>query len=419
MKLKNYSTVLKNCTYLSLLNGLNIVLPLLVIPYLTNVIGASHYGVYAYILVLVQNINVITQFGFQFTATKKIAQNRDDKLFVEQYCSNVLFARFLIASFCVALLFAVSRWALDTDDRMFMFLTSLGIIYGDVFIPTWLFQGMERMKYITIVNATAKILFTILIFVVVLSPDDYIYIQLLNSCGYVLAAVLSMVLMRVQFHVKLRRPMMKGVLSEMREGLSLFFSMIGIDLYRNLNVVVLNFFVAEAAVGVYALAEKVIKASQSFITPISQALFPHVSVKMKTDGMRSSMALLLKSSMMLFVLTVVVAILIYFGGDLIISLLGQDFSEVKSLLVYMYPVLIFGCLNYLLGFVGLVNMGQQKFFFWAVFISGSLSLGVLTLFVSHYGVELAALCLTISEIVLFGLCLTRLCYLRKHTKANE
>ena len=416
MKLKNYSTVLKNFTYLSLLNGLNIVLPLLVIPYLTNVIGASHYGVYAYILVLVQNINVITQFGFQFTATKKIAQNRDDKEFVEQYSSNVLCARVMIATLCVAGLFAAARWTLDTEDRMFMFLTSLGIIYGDVFIPTWLFQGMERMKYITIVNASAKILFTVLIFVIVLSPYDYIYIQLLNSCGYVLAAVLSMVLMRVQFHLRLRRPVLKDVIHEMREGISLFFSMIGIDLYRNMNVVILNFFVSDAAVGVYALAEKVIKASQSFITPISQALFPHVSVKIKKEGIRNSLSLLAKSSMLLMVLTVGVALAIFFCGDMIISLIGKDFTEVKPLLTYMYPVLIFGCLNFLLGFVGLINMGQQKFFFFAVFTSGTLSLVMLTLLVRVWGVEVAAACLSVSEIVLFLACASRLLYLYRQSR---
>ena len=188
--------VFKNFTYLSILNGLNIVLPLLVIPYLTNVIGVAHYGVYAYILVLVQNINVVTQYGFQFSATKKISQNRDDHSFLEQYCSNILCARFLVATLCIALVLALSHWALDTSDRFFMFLTAIGMIYGDVFIPTWLFQGLERMKYMTIVNASSKILFTILIFVVVVRPEDYEYIMLLNSLGFLLAAILSMVLVR-------------------------------------------------------------------------------------------------------------------------------------------------------------------------------------------------------------------------------
>ena len=410
---KKYNTVLKNFTYLSILNGLNIVLPLLAIPYLTNVIGAAHYGVYAYILVLVQNINVVTQYGFQFSATKKISQNRDNHQFLEQYCSNILCARFLIATFCIVLVLSLSHWALDTSDRFFMFLTAIGMIYGDVFIPTWLFQGLEQMKYVTIVNASSKILFTILIFVVVLRPEDYEYILLLNSLGFILAASLSMTLVRKQFKLHLHKPCLREVFSELHESLSLCFSMIGIDLYRNMNVVILNFFVSDAAVGVYALAEKVIKASQSFITPISQALFPHVSLKVKREGVRKSMALLQRAGVILLILTVTVVLLIFLCGDFLVSLVGKDFSEIKPLLNWMYPVLIFGCMNFLLGFVGLVNLGQQKFFFYAVLISGTVSLGLLFWLARYWGIQVAAMTMSLSEILLFITCLSRLLYLNR------
>ena len=410
---KKYNTVLKNFTYLSILNGLNIVLPLLAIPYLTNVIGAAHYGVYAYILVLVQNINVVTQYGFQFSATKKISQNRDNHQFLEQYCSNILCARFLIATFCIVLVLSLSHWALDTSDRFFMFLTAIGMIYGDVFIPTWLFQGLEQMKYVTIVHASSKILFTILIFVVVLRPEDYEYILLLNSLGFILAASLSMTLVRKQFKLHLHKPCLREVFSELHESLSLCFSMIGIDLYRNMNVVILNFFVSDAAVGVYALAEKVIKASQSFITPISQALFPHVSLKVKREGVRKSMALLQRAGVILLILTVTVVLLIFLCGDFLVSLVGKDFSEIKPLLNWMYPVLIFGCMNFLLGFVGLVNLGQQKFFFYAVLISGTVSLGLLFWLARYWGIQVAAMTMSLSEILLFITCLSRLLYLNR------
>lgn len=408
--------VFKNFTYLSILNGLNIVLPLLVIPYLTNVIGVAHYGVYAYILVLVQNINVVTQYGFQFSATKKISQNRDDHSFLEQYCSNILCARFLVATLCIALVLALSHWALDTSDRFFMFLTAIGMIYGDVFIPTWLFQGLERMKYMTIVNASSKILFTILIFVVVVRPEDYEYIMLLNSLGFLLAAILSMVLVRKQFKIRLPKPRMKEVFSELRESLSLCFSMIGIDLYRNMNVVVLNFFVSDAAMGVYALAERVIKAAQSFITPVSQALFPHMSLKIKQEGVGKSMALLRRAAIFLFILTVVVALVIFFCGDFLVSLVGKDFSEIKPLMNWMYPVLIFGCMNFLLGFVGLVNLNQQKYFFFAVFISGTISLGLLFWLARYWGIQVAAMTMSLSEVLLFLACLSRLLYLNRKNK---
>lgn len=408
--------VFKNFTYLSILNGLNIVLPLLVIPYLTNVIGVAHYGVYAYILVLVQNINVVTQYGFQFSATKKISQNRDDHSFLEQYCSNILCARFLVATLCIALVLALSHWALDTSDRFFMFLTAIGMIYGDVFIPTWLFQGLERMKYMTIVNASSKILFTILIFVVVIRPEDYEYIMLLNSLGFLLAAILSMVLVRKQFKIRLPKPRMKEVFSELRESLSLCFSMIGIDLYRNMNVVVLNFFVSDAAMGVYALAERVIKAAQSFITPVSQALFPHMSLKIKQEGMGKSMELLKRATILLFILTMVVALVIFFCGDFLVSLVGKDFSEIKPLMNWMYPVLIFGCMNFLLGFVGLVNLNQQKYFFFAVFISGTISLGLLFWLARYWGIQVAAMTMSLSEVLLFLACLSRLLYLNRKNK---
>lgn len=408
--------VFKNFTYLSILNGLNIVLPLLVIPYLTNVIGVAHYGVYAYILVLVQNINVVTQYGFQFSATKKISQNRDDHSFLEQYCSNILCARFLVATLCIALVLALSHWALDTSDRFFMFLTAIGMIYGDVFIPTWLFQGLERMKYMTIVNASSKILFTILIFVVVIRPEDYEYIMLLNSLGFLLAAILSMVLVRKQFKIRLPKPRMKEVFSELRESLSLCFSMIGIDLYRNMNVVVLNFFVSDAAMGVYALAERVIKAAQSFITPVSQALFPHMSLKVKQEGVGKSMELLKRATFLLFVLTIVVALGIFFCGDFLVSLVGKDFSEIKPLMNWMYPVLIFGCMNFLLGFVGLVNLNQQKYFFFAVFISGTISLGLLFWLARYWGIQVAAMTMSLSEVLLFLACLSRLLYLNRENK---
>lgn len=413
MPFRKYTTVAKNFGYLSVLNALNIVLPLVSIPYLTNTIGASRYGIYIYVLVLVQSINVITQYGFQFSATKKISQNRTDKLFLERYTSTVLGARFLIATLSVTLVLALSPWLLDTSDRLLLFVTSLGMVYGDVFIPTWLFQGMERMKYVTIVNAVSKILFTLLIFVAITSPEHYCNILLLNSVGFLVAALLSMILVKVQFRLSLRLPNISDVRHELRDSFALFLSMIGIDLYRNVNVIVLKFFVNDAAVGVYSIAEKVIKATQSFITPVSQALFPHVSLKIKTDGIRSSMHLLRRASLLLVCLTLLASVGLYLCGDLLVSITGKDFSQIKPLMNLMYPVLMFGCLNYLLGFVGLVNLGRQKFFFLAVFLSGTVSLLLLLFFVPRWGVQVAAITMSLSEVLLFAACASLLLFLNR------
>ena len=96
-QIKRYKTILSNFTYLSILNGLDILLPLAIIPYITNVIGATYFGYYAFVLVLVQNINILTSYGYMFSATKKISQSRDDFDAVSRTFCAVIGGRLSIA----------------------------------------------------------------------------------------------------------------------------------------------------------------------------------------------------------------------------------------------------------------------------------------------------------------------------------
>lgn len=411
LQIKRYKTILSNFTYLSVLNGLDILLPLAIIPYITNVVGATYFGYYAFVLVLVQNINIVTSYGYLFSATKKISQNRDNPDAVNATFSAVIAGRLLIAMIAVAFVFAISGVLFKDSVQLFMFITSLGMIFGDVFIPTWLFQGFERMKYVTIVNSFSKILFTLLVVVVVKERQDYRYILLMSSIGYFLAAVLSMILVRRQFGLALRVPSWASVTVELKDGLPLFLSTIGMSLYRNINVIVLNFFVSSASVAVYALAEKVIKACQSLVNPLSQALFPYFGYRMREGReaeRKSDIRVLGRISAALALMLVLASAGIFMFSGVLSRFLGDDFDKASPLLDMMIPVLVFGCLNYLLGFVGLVNMNRQKYFFYAVMSSGTIALLTLLVLVRFIGVEAAAIAMDISEVTLFVCCIVKL-----------
>ena len=174
-----YNIVIRNFAYLSILKGLDIGLPLLIIPYLTHVLGTSYFGKYSFVLATIQTINIFTSYGYFFSATKKISQNRDDKHVVSQIMNAVFAGRFIVATFIVVLVVILSNVIFRDEHEWFMFLTAMGMIFGDVFIPTWLFQGLEQMKYVTIVNAIAKLLFTVLVFAIVTLHQDFKYIFIL------------------------------------------------------------------------------------------------------------------------------------------------------------------------------------------------------------------------------------------------
>ncbi len=86
--------------------------------------------------------------------------------------------------------------------------------------------------------------------------------------------------------------------------------------------------------------------------------------------------------------------------------------EATRLLRIMSPVMFFGGMNYLLGIVGLVNLDKSGKFFRSVLLAGVVSVAWTLCTASFLGVEAGSWAMTLSETVLFAVCLFGLCRLR-------
>ena len=160
-----------NFFYLSLLNAINIILPLITLPYLMKTVGKANYGIYSYVYTVIGYVIMFATYGFNYTATKQISQCRDDHSKVNAIFNSVIASKFLIGILLSLIIILAQRFVFKDDLAPLMFLFGLGMVFGDVITPVWLFQGMEQMKYVTIVNATSKILFTLLVFIVIRNSD--------------------------------------------------------------------------------------------------------------------------------------------------------------------------------------------------------------------------------------------------------
>ena len=409
-----HKLLIENFFSLSILNGLNVLLPLVTLPYILHVVGKSHYGAYSYVYAIVQYVILFSTYGFNFSATKQISQCRDDKEKVSRIYNAVTASKMLIALFLSALLLLCGRVVFKEAVGIWMFVYGLGMVIGDIFTPVWLFQGMERMKYMTIVNASSKILFTVLIFIVVRAQEDYNILILLNSLGYLLAGALSLILVYRQFHLRLRRTSWEDVRMQFKEGSAVFGSTFGMNLYRNANVIILKQFVTDDVVGLYSAAEKVIKGFQSLISPAAQALFPHLSLRFKGQPVTEQMRMLRKVSVPFTIVVLLVTIGVYLFAPLISDILcGQEFVACVPLIRIMTLVILFGEVNYLVGIVGLINMDGQRYFFQSVIVTGVFSVAFMLLMAPRYGDEAAAWAMSLSEMLLFVLCLYNLYRIRK------
>ncbi|MBR4065386.1 MAG: oligosaccharide flippase family protein [Bacteroidaceae bacterium] len=414
MYLRRYKQVIENFFSLSVLNAVNIVLQLVTLPYILSVVGKGNYGIYSYVFMVVQYIILFSTYGFNFSATKKISLLRDDSAAVTRIYNAVIGCKMLIAIVLVVAVVLCSGWVFEEEIGFVMFLLGTGMIVGDILNPVWLFQGMEKMKYMTLVNSSSKIIFTVLVFFVVRSVDDFYLLILLNSCGYLLAGILSVFLAYKQFNVRLGMPRFDDMIAQFKDGGAMFGSTFGMNLYRNAHVLILKHFASNEAVGLFSAAEKVIHGFQSVIQPAAQALFPHMSFKFKDKSTKERLSLMKKVMLPLVGLSLVAALFVYIFAPWISDILcGKDFRECVPLIRIMSLVIIFGEVNCIAGIVGLVNMDRQNYFFRSVLVTGVCSCLITLALVHNCGAYSGAISLTASEALLMCMCLYGLFYKSK------
>ena len=409
-KFESYHRVLESIMSLSLLNLLNMVLPLITLPYLIRVVGIANYGKYSIVYVMIQYVILIASYGFNFSATRLIAMNREDRNEIETIFNSVLLCKILLTVF-PSILFLVFSWLVYDVDYVIMLALGLGMAIGDIFNPVWLYQGMEKMRYMTIVNFISKLFFTVLIFILIRKKSDYLFITLYNSAGYLLAGAISLYIACHEFHLSLKFPNKESVIFQFKDGLYIFLSTVFMNLYRNSNTFILGLFVNESFVGMYAGAEKIVKAVQSSADPISNAFFPHLAESFKHHTLQANILQLFKLTKILFLFLLVLGSLCFFFAPLLNRMLLDANEEGSILLIkLMSPVIIVGGLNYVLGIVGLINLGEKRKFLQTVFVSGILSVTFLLCTVRYWGASSAALSMVLAEITIFVCCLY---YLRK------
>ncbi len=277
LKSKEGKNLISNFLSLSVLKGFDFLLPLISLPYMVRVLGVSKYGHVAFAQSLMFYFIAVTDYGFNLSATREIATNRNDLKKVEKIFSSVLFAKlFLLAvSFTILLLliYFVPKISLHPELFLFAFLLPT----GQVLFPVWFFQGMEKMRFITIFNIFAKLIFTALIFIVIQKPSDYIYVLLLNGIGFVFAGVSSLIFIFMKFNISLNFPTIFDVFLKLKEGFYIFITNLVPALYTTSSTFILGLTTSSVLVGYYSAGAKIIELFNAFIYILSRTFYPYLN----------------------------------------------------------------------------------------------------------------------------------------------
>jgi PST family polysaccharide transporter len=316
--------LIENFLSLSVLQIANYILPLITLPYLVRVLGPEKFGLIAFSQAFIGYFMILTDYGFNLSATRDISINREDREKVSEIFSSVMIIKLALMIISLILmtviLFSFEKFR---KDWIIYYLT-FGMIVGQVLFPVWFFQGMEKMKYITFLNILAKVIFTVAIFVFVKEASDYLYVPLLNSLGFIIAGILGLWIVFRDFGISFKFASLEELKRQLKEGWYVFISTISINFYKNNAILILGLFTNNKIVGYFIIAKKLVDMLNNIAGVISQTIYPYVSKQINTDY-KKTMQFLKKVGLLIAFYTFVFGVILFIFSSTVIYIISGDY----------------------------------------------------------------------------------------------
>ena len=348
----NAKTLTKNFSALAVLQAMRYLIPFIVLPYVTPIIGVTHFGEIAVAYAIALIFQTVVNFSFDFIGARDVARNREDMGKVSEIVSTILCARIVLYVLAFVLLGGIVLAVPKFREIWLLILISVATAFFSMHVSEWFFQGIEKMEHITIVNVISRVVYIVLIFTFIKEREDYLLYPIFNLLGFVMASMYSIVMMTRRYKCRLHIPPFSKILDSFKIGKDLFVNQVCMSLCINLPNILLGTISGSAAAGLYDAAGKLHNAGKHSIDVLNRTFFPFLSRQMdKHTGYRR----------INFFFSLLLAVLLFFLAPLLIRLLYSDeFLPAIPLLRILAVSVFFTGISSAYGVNYLLLIGREK-----------------------------------------------------------
>ncbi|MBA5794004.1 flippase [Flavobacterium sp. xlx-214] len=356
-------TVFKNLASIGIVQIVNYIFPLITIPYVSRILGPEGLGTVNYIAAFVGYFSLIIAYGFDLSATRKIAVNVDNSEEINRIFSKVLFARFylLIISivFFIIAITSFERLQSHLYLCLVVFFTPLSLFIS----PQFLYQGFENFKILSLMNVVKGTLSTIAIFLLISGKEDYIIYALISNFLTFLVSLFLFIYAFRRFNLKVYYCKINEVFKMLYEERFIFFSTVVFNLYTSTNIIIIGFYEAPKIIGYYTVALGFINIIQNVLNiPLSTVLYPFLS-KAFSESTETGLAKLRKIFPFVFYVTVVGGLLLFILAPFLTKIIyGDQFlNSIISIQILCFLPLI-STISSLFGVLTMLNLKMDRQF---------------------------------------------------------
>ena len=379
--------------------GMNYLIPLVTLPYLARVLQPEQFGVLGFATSVVAYAAMFTDWGFGLSATQAIAAHRDDPAALRRIFWNTLAAKCLLGLVSAAALAGLVAAVPGLRPYGFLLACAWLQVAGGMITADWFLQGMEMMGRFAIASSIGRVLPLPLIFLFVHAPGDVAAAALIQSASALVAGAISLRLAAATGVPGRPAASVGGVVDSIRGGFYLFLSSASVSLYSNLNTLIVFTVAGPVEGGLFVGADKLRRAAQGLITPISVVMYPRISNVLSRDrsaGFEMIRTLLLAQGGF----TLLLSVATWITAPLVVRIiLGPSYLDAVEVLRALAPVLFLVGINNVLGIQMLLPLGLKREFLLSVTIPGVLSLAYMPTLAYAYGAVGVAVALSVTELL--------------------
>lgn len=409
-KLQEYKGLILNVSWLGIIQVLNMVFPLLYLPYATRIIGPAYFGEVEYALNIVVYFTYIINYGFYYSATREISISRENKRKVNRIVSRTLCAKMALGLLVGAVYLLMVFLKPAFINNQLIYLVAFLSLVGVTITPWFLLQGLEKFKLVGVFTLVMRVLSLVLVFVFLKDEEDYYWLVILNSGPELIIGIASVwLLKRLKISVDFRQ--FKMVPLVLKRNFFVFANEYVILLLVNSIVLFSGFYLSKDHVGNYTAAYKVVGLVQViFLATFIKASFPYFS---KLYAENASVYFQKFKRIQRFFLATVFMVCLFvwlFAQEIVLIIFGDKFQEAGFLLEIFAFLPFFMAISAYYGWVGLIVLGNSKTLFRITLTFGILTVVSLIIFGQNFGMKAFAATRLICEA---AMSLVLLCYYLK------
>lgn len=347
-------------TAASVFQGSNYLVSLITFPYLARTLGVEGFGILGLATAITAYALLLTDWGFNFTATQAAAHARADGGELNRLLWTTIGAKTVLGGFGAIFILLIAHLAIEnTSLKVVLAISTVGIL-GATLNVDWVLRGTEHLKQFSVASVTGRMTLIPLVYLLVHRQEDLLGAATATVLSNLITAFLTFAAAWRLGLVRKPQTSFGEIRDQISNGWLIFASTAITNAYTNSLPIILGSLSGNTQVGFFVGADRIRRPLQGIYTPIPMVFYPRINHVVKTDIGRAP-SLCLRVLFIQSSLVLLVAAASALSAPLLVHLLlGPQFDGAVSVFRMLSGLIFFLGVHSVLGQLIMLPFGMRK-----------------------------------------------------------